>query len=109
MRNGGPLSLTLIGRGSRQRFSAALGQLGWRRRGGDEKGEGGQLVARREGWLINWRSSSGSFSIVGVMGQMSTALMALPDAWLAPCPRLWLQDEAVTQSRERPKEEKIKR
>lgn len=54
---------------------------------GGEKGDGGQLVARREGRVINWRSSSGSASIVGVMGQMSAALMALPDARLAS-PRL---------------------
>lgn len=49
--------------------------------------------------MINWRSSSGSFSIVGVIGQMSAVLMALLDARLTPpaCPRLWLQDEAVTQ------------
>lgn len=61
--------------------------------------------------MINWRSSSGSFSIVGVIGQMSAVLMALLDARLTPParPRLWLRDEAVTQQRERQKEEKMKR
>lgn len=97
--------------GKQQRFSAALGQLEWGRWGAEQKGAGGQLVAWREGHVINWRSSSGSFSIVGVIGQMSAVLMALLDARLTPParPRLWLQDEAVTQQRERQKDEKIKR
>lgn len=67
-------------------LGASTGQPGLGRwigsRVGGEKGNGGQLVARREGQVINWRSSSGSASIVGVMGQMSAALMALPDARL---------------------------
>lgn len=59
--------------------------------------------------MINWRSSSGSASIVGVMGQMSAALSALPDAWLTSCPRIWRKDEVVTQSGTRRKERKIKK
>ncbi len=59
--------------------------------------------------MINWRSSSGSASIVGVMGQMSAALSASPDAWLNPCPRLWLKDEVVTQSGERDRREEKER
>ncbi len=61
-------------------------------------------MTSREGEVINWRSSSGSASIVGVKGQMSVALMALPDASLNLRPWLWLKDEVVTQSRERQKE-----
>lgn len=58
--------------------------------------------------MINWRSSSGSAAIVGVMGQMSAALMALPDAQLAAplSPSLaTLKDEVVTQSGERDRRE----
>lgn len=65
-------------------FGASTGQ--WEGVGswvGEEKGDGGQLVERREGRVINWRSSSGSASIVGAMGQTSAALMALPVARLA--------------------------
>lgn len=98
MQNGGPLSSTLMGKQARVWLrvffflGASTGQPGlvWEGVGsrvGEEKGDGGQLVARREGQVINWRSSSGSASIVGVMGQMSAALMPLPDARLAS-PRL---------------------
>lgn len=50
--------------------------------------------------MINWRSSSGSASTVGVMGQMSAPLSASPDAW-TPCPRPRLKDEVVTQKQKK--------
>lgn len=86
MGKGGRPSSTLVGRGARWRFS----QLPWV---SSEKAIRGVEKKRRraasgaKGRVINSRSSSGSVSIVGVMGQMSAALMALPDAWIAPCPR----------------------
>lgn len=66
-------------------FSAAVGQLRKSHRSVEKKR--GRSAGGAKGWVINSRSSSGSVSIVGVMGQMSAALMALPDAWLAPCGR----------------------
>lgn len=86
MWNGGQPSPTLVGGGVWQRlFSVAVGQLRKGRRGVEKKQ--GRAVGGEKGWVINSRSSSGPVSIVGVMGQMSAALMALPDAWLAPCPQ----------------------
>lgn len=80
-----PLS-TLVDGGARQRlFSAAVGQLRKGCQGVEEKR--GRAAGGAKGRVINSRSSSGSVSIVGVMGQMSAALMALPDAWIAPCPQ----------------------
>lgn len=87
------------------RVSLDWGGRGVGSRVGWEKGDGGQVDARREGRVINWWSAS----IVGVMGQMSAALMAVPDARLAsprlhprPAPPLSSparrRDEAVAQS-----------
>lgn len=59
--------------------------------------------------MINWRSSSGSASIVGVTGQMSAALSASSDAWLTPRPQSGREDEVVTQSSGMRKEERRKR
>lgn len=67
-------------RGERARgfFSAIVGQLRKGHQGVEKKQ--GRTAGGAKGRMINSGSSSGSVSIVGVMGQMSAALMALPDA-----------------------------
>lgn len=64
-------------------FSSLPGVNSEKAIGVQRKSEGTQAVAQKAR-VINRRSGSGSASIVGVMGQMSAALMALPDAWLWP-------------------------
>lgn len=55
-------------------ISATVGQLRKGRRGVEKRG--GRAAGGEKGRVINSRSSSGSVSIVGVVGQMSAALMA---------------------------------